>query len=71
LTIEGVEVDASAEVLETESAAEQALLEYLTQVPHQARFFKVGLDEEAKPSLPDVRTAAESRVMVRFKIQAT
>jgi deazaflavin-dependent oxidoreductase (nitroreductase family) len=61
----GKQIQANAEAYSDQANVTRYLQAYLDQVPQQARYFKVNLDEQGRPVPAQVSQAAQERVMVR------
>jgi deazaflavin-dependent oxidoreductase (nitroreductase family) len=70
LRIRGQDMRGLAEqpIVEDKQAVAAGLAEHLRQVPFDARFYHVALDDQGNPRPEDVAKAAETTVMIRVQL---
>ena len=64
----GKQIQASAEAFPDQADVTRYLQAYLDQVPQQAKYFDVTLDEQGRPVPAGVSQAAQERVIVRLRL---
>jgi deazaflavin-dependent oxidoreductase (nitroreductase family) len=69
LRLRGQDFIAAGEVLEEEQSVAAQLVDYLSRVPHYARYFGVSLSSEDKINLEEAARAAKDRVFIIFRIK--
>jgi len=68
LRLEGIEYKGEGEVFEECQEVAQQLDPFIRRSPAYGKYLKVGFDSDGNPNLGDLIKAAESRVMIRFKL---
>jgi deazaflavin-dependent oxidoreductase (nitroreductase family) len=68
LRLRGRDVRAEGQVREDDAAVADGLAEMLSVAPGYGRYFEVGMDQAGEPNRDDLLRAAQSRVVVRFRL---
>jgi len=68
--LRGKQIQANADAYSEQVDVTRYLQAYLDQVPQNARYFNVALDEQGYPARSQVSQAAQERVIVRIHLPA-
>ena len=68
--LRGKQIQANADAYSEQVDVTRYLQAYLDQVPQNARYFNVALDEQGHPARSQVSQAAQERVIVRIHLPA-
>jgi deazaflavin-dependent oxidoreductase (nitroreductase family) len=68
LNIKNKDYQGTATVIEESEAVGEALHAFLNEVRTDARFYKVGFDEDGRPNWEDVRRAAQRTVLLQINL---
>ena len=68
LRLQGKDVHAIPQVTESDEGVADLLDHYFSLAPKMARYFEVRLDPEGHPIPEDVKTSAQSEVMITFRL---
>jgi hypothetical protein len=66
--LQGRDMPGKGLVIEDTRQVADGLATFLTPLPHYARYFRISLSADGKPSAEDVTRAAQTRVIVQVKL---